>query len=345
ARRLHGRHAACRADGAGPGLAAARGAVPPGCDRAHAVAHRVQSSPPAAVANLQRCRAAQQQCRRRRVATDVDRPAVRRAADRGAGVAAAAGAGAGVAAAAAVAAVARHRLVDQPAAAPARRVRAQRGADAFPARAGAADLGVLRQPRQRGGALAAAGQSAGAARPGHRASHLADYDFGFLGAGRLLERTRDTLATMRQLPRYRGHFYNWYDTQTLQPLAPLYISAVDSGNLAGHLLTLRPGLLELIDAPVFRPCVLQGLLDTLQLLHDTLDHGDKALDRLQGELQDALDSPPATTGAALAVLQRQRERAQALAGVLMPEPDSDAAFWLDALCAQLDELCAETARF
>jgi cyclic beta-1,2-glucan synthetase len=176
-------------------------------------------------------------------------------------------------------------------------------------------------------------------------ANLAGYDFGFLGAGRLLERTRDTLATMRQLPRYRGHFYNWDDTQTLQPLAPLYISAVDSGNLAGHLLTLRPGLLELIDAPVFRPCVLQGLLDTLQLLHDTLDHGDKALDRLQGELQDALDSPPATTGAALAVLQRQRERAQALAGVLMPEPDSDAAFWLDALCAQLDELCAETARF
>src|SRR6185437_5745701 len=143
ARRLHGRHAACRADGAGPGLAAARGAVPPGCDRAHAVAHHVQSPPPAAVANLQRCRAAQQQYACRRVATDVDRPAVRRAADRGAGVAAPAGAGAGVAAVAAVAAVARHRLVDQPAAAPARRVRAQRGADAFPARAGAADLGVL----------------------------------------------------------------------------------------------------------------------------------------------------------------------------------------------------------
>ena len=47
---------------------------------------------------------------------------------------------------------------------------------------------------------------------------------------------------MQQLQRHRGHFYNWYDTLTLQPLGPLYISAVDSGNLAGHLLTLRPGL-------------------------------------------------------------------------------------------------------
>src|SRR6185312_14416159 len=132
-----------------------------------------------------------------------------------------------------------------------------------------------------------------------------------------------------------------------EPLAPLYISAVDSGNLAGHLLTLRPGLLELVDAPVFHPRLLHGLLDTLQLLHDALDRDDKALNQLHGELQDALDSPPATTGAALAVLQRQRERAHTLASSLMPAPapDSDAAFWLQALCAQLDELCEETAWF
>ncbi|MEO6799828.1 MAG: cyclic beta 1-2 glucan synthetase, partial [Rhodanobacter sp.] len=176
-------------------------------------------------------------------------------------------------------------------------------------------------------------------------ANLSSYDFGFLGVGRVLQRTRDTLATMQQLPRYRGHFYNWYDTQTLQPLAPLYISAVDSGNLAGHLLTLRPGLLELIAAPVFRACALQGLLDTLQLLHDALDRDVEALDRLQNQLQDALDSPPANVSAALAVLQPQRQRTHALRHELAPEPDSDAAFWLDALCAQLDELCEELTLF
>ncbi|MGB6262605.1 MAG: glucoamylase family protein [Rhodanobacter sp.] len=176
-------------------------------------------------------------------------------------------------------------------------------------------------------------------------ANLAAWDFGFLGTGRLLERSRDTLATLQQLPRYRGHFYNWYDTRTLQPLAPQYISAVDSGNLAGHLLTLRPGLLELIHAPVFRPRVLQGLLDTLQLLHDALDQEHEPLHRLQVELQEALDEPPTTTGAALALLQRQREHAHALAPALAPEPDSDAAYWLEALRAQLDELCEETARF
>ena len=55
---------------------------------------------------------------------------------------------------------------------------------------------------------------------------------------------------MEALERYRGHFYNWYDTQSLKPLQPIYISSVDSGNLAGHLLTLRPGLLTLADEPI-----------------------------------------------------------------------------------------------
>ena len=47
--------------------------------------------------------------------------------------------------------------------------------------------------------------------------------------------------------RYRGHFYNWYDTVSLQPLPPRYVSSVDSGNLSGHLLTLRAGLYALPD--------------------------------------------------------------------------------------------------
>ena len=55
------------------------------------------------------------------------------------------------------------------------------------------------------------------------------------------------------MPRHRGHFYNWYDTETLQPLPPHYVSTVDSGNLAGHLLTLRQGLLALVDQPLVSP--------------------------------------------------------------------------------------------
>ena len=63
--------------------------------------------------------------------------------------------------------------------------------------------------------------------------------------------------TMEALERYRGHFYNWYDTQSLKPLLPTYVSSVDSGNLAGHLLTLRPGLLALPDQKILGLAILR----------------------------------------------------------------------------------------
>ena len=84
-------------------------------------------------------------------------------------------------------------------------------------------------------------------------ANLSAYDFGFIGAGALIERTDKALGTMQALERYRGHFYNWYDTRSLKPLPPLYVSSVDSGNLACHLLTLRQGLLALADAPLLTP--------------------------------------------------------------------------------------------
>ena len=63
-------------------------------------------------------------------------------------------------------------------------------------------------------------------------------DFGWIGTAEALEKLEATLATMMKMERVRGHFLNWYDTQTLLPLAPDYVSSVDSGNLAGHLITL-----------------------------------------------------------------------------------------------------------
>ena len=177
-------------------------------------------------------------------------------------------------------------------------------------------------------------------------ANLAAYDFGYVSTGRLLERTQQTLATMQTLPRHRGHFYNWYDTLTLQPLAPLYISAVDSGNLAGHLLTLRPGLLGLIDEPLFRPSLLQGLLDTVGVLRDALDSTTaNVLNPLRKDLEDALSKPPGTTGEAVALLQRQLDHAYALAKSLAVGAGSDAEFWLDALLSQCSDLCDEAAAF
>ncbi|MEA3643874.1 MAG: cyclic beta 1-2 glucan synthetase, partial [Lamprobacter sp.] len=101
-------------------------------------------------------------------------------------------------------------------------------------------------------------------------ANLAAYDFGYLPAGALMARTSAALRTMTGLERHRGHFFNWYDTQSLQPLEPRYISSVDSGNLAGHLSTLQPGLLALIDAPILNPRWLEGIADTWQVLTEAL---------------------------------------------------------------------------
>jgi cyclic beta-1,2-glucan synthetase len=76
---------------------------------------------------------------------------------------------------------------------------------------------------------------------------LAAHDFGYVSLRGLTEKISRTLATVEKLERYRGHFYNWYDTRTLKPMQPLYLSTVDNGNLAGLLLTLHTGLLELAD--------------------------------------------------------------------------------------------------
>ena len=79
-------------------------------------------------------------------------------------------------------------------------------------------------------------------------ANLAAYDFGYISMDDMILRISNTLDTLERLERHLGHFYNWYDTQTLTPLHPLYISTVDSGNLAAHLLTLRQGLLALPDS-------------------------------------------------------------------------------------------------
>jgi cellobiose phosphorylase len=94
-------------------------------------------------------------------------------------------------------------------------------------------------------------------------SALAACDFGYLSLRQLSDRVRQTLQTMADLPKYQGHFYNWYDTRTLQPLLPLYISTVDNGNLAGLLLTLREALLDAATKPFPTAALLPGLRDTL----------------------------------------------------------------------------------
>jgi cyclic beta-1,2-glucan synthetase len=91
-------------------------------------------------------------------------------------------------------------------------------------------------------------------------------ELGYVSTLELVERQELTFATLAKLSRLHGHFFNWYDTKTLQPLTPQYVSTVDSGNLAGHLIAVKQGAIELPDSKLFGPHVVDGLTDTLDTL-------------------------------------------------------------------------------
>jgi cyclic beta-1,2-glucan synthetase len=101
-------------------------------------------------------------------------------------------------------------------------------------------------------------------------ANLTANDFGFISTAQLIQRTNHSFDSLQKLERYRGHFYNWYDTRTLKPLSPKYVSTVDSGNLSGHLLTLAQGFLELQQSKIITHSVLHGLRDTLLLARESL---------------------------------------------------------------------------
>ena len=148
-------------------------------------------------------------------------------------------------------------------------------------------------------------------------ANLSAYDFGYIPAGPLTEHTANTLNTMETMERYQGHFYNWYDTQSLKPLKPLYISSVDSGNLAAHLLTLSQGLLALPDEKILEARWFEGLHDTLMILVDAIEGAmPTPLVQLQADLQLACDSRPITLAGAQLCFYRLAARAEEFADSL-----------------------------
>ncbi|MFI4912390.1 MAG: GH36-type glycosyl hydrolase domain-containing protein [Sedimentisphaeraceae bacterium JB056] len=125
------------------------------------------------------------------------------------------------------------------------------------------------------------------------ASNLAACDFGYISERKLIENVSNTFKTLEELPRYHGHFYNWYDTRTLHAFHPRYISTADSGNLTGSLIALRGGLEELINKPILSEKWLEGLNDTTQILFDELQAelknkrsrlGNSEINRIQKEI-------------------------------------------------------------
>ncbi|WP_449395964.1 glucoamylase family protein [Devosia riboflavina] len=112
-------------------------------------------------------------------------------------------------------------------------------------------------------------------------SAVAARDFGWTGTLETIERLEESFATLGKLSRFKGHFFNWYDTSDLRVLDPAYVSSVDSGNLAGHLIALANACEEWVETPP---------ADTRQGFEDTLTLARMALAELPGSGDQALSS-------------------------------------------------------
>jgi cellobiose phosphorylase len=168
-------------------------------------------------------------------------------------------------------------------------------------------------------------------------------DFGYIPQGNMLRRITLTLDTMDKMEHYRGHLYNWYDTRTLEPLTPRYISSVDSGNMAGHLLTLSAGLKALSDQPICNCTrLLSGLDDTLRILVKLWgQHAPTPLRLLHNHCRTAAALHPSLLLTELKLMRTQCHRLYALCSA----EDSPVRRWLGHLHNQLVLICHEWTHF
>ncbi len=172
-------------------------------------------------------------------------------------------------------------------------------------------------------------------------------DFGWTGTTDTVDRLESTLATMGSLSKFRGHFYNWYDTRDLRPLDPPYVSSVDSGNLAGHLIAVANACRGWSRRPMAGPEAYAGIEDGVALTREAL-HGladdrrtqtttrrqlDGALDALDAALQPG-STPPDDTDARWARIvpaaATMVDIARALAGERGDQAGAEMLDWAEA---------------
>ena len=143
-------------------------------------------------------------------------------------------------------------------------------------------------------------------------SSLTANDCGYVTLDDLVERGLGTLETLHQLERFEGHLLNWYDTRTLAPLFPRYVSTVDSGNLLASLWALGQGYRDVLERPLIGPQALTGVADTLGLLRESLQSERKTgvaparIDDLVATLESLCADPPSHLAD---VIRRLREAA------------------------------------
>jgi cyclic beta-1,2-glucan synthetase len=162
-------------------------------------------------------------------------------------------------------------------------------------------------------------------------STVAAHEMGWIGQKTALQRMKNTLLTVRRMPRYRGHLYNWHDTRDLRVLDPAYVSSVDSGNLAGHLIAVAQACRAWAEAPSDRDAIVRQALGDTAILAQAALVGAPA-DADHARALDAIATAVADGKTLLATLSETT--AQALSSARLT---GDAAFWANALQSSLGD--------
>jgi cellobiose phosphorylase len=173
-------------------------------------------------------------------------------------------------------------------------------------------------------------------------SNLAAVDFGYESVGQLINRTRDTFQSMDKLERYRGHFFNWYDTQTLKTLNPRYVSTVDSGNLAGHLLTLRQGFYGLPSKPIVDVSLFHGLRDTMANMMSCVSKNERErLKAFQKYFDERFPLSLSSVRLVTQLLEEYMSLYKELAERQQFTPLTEAGWWVHAFHNRMEEAYSE----
>jgi cyclic beta-1,2-glucan synthetase len=172
-------------------------------------------------------------------------------------------------------------------------------------------------------------------------SVLSAYDLGYISRKALVQRLEACIATLESLERFEGHPLNWYDTRTLAPLQPRYVSTVDSGNLAGALIAVAQGLRSLSGVPEDPARARAGLQDSARLLGRALSAlvakgGDvRSLHEALGEIETRF-SPGSDVGEAEAA--RLASALRALPELKDSQEGREVEAWALALASALESL-------
>ncbi len=177
--------------------------------------------------------------------------------------------------------------------------------------------------------------------------------FGWIGVEEMVTRLETTLSTVEKLERFNGHLLNWYDTVSLQPLAPRYVSTVDSGNLAGHLLAVSEGC-ALLGSLGSSHEVADGIRDIGRLIVEASDDlvgsgvevvSPRHLERALDELFDALDGFADTTASFDEVEATAEAVADIATTLAKASGDGDLEYWAWALTSTVQSHRADRSMF